>query len=167
MLNFATRFRSPKPWSSRAECSDDRFVLKCKHAARYSPWLRIAFVNRTAAVVSGVGTVVPLFILLVVSYLEQWGYLDLDSQVFDFLFFPAVLLFGTALICGFIAVFCLAIGQRQIVKGLKEDGFQRCPNCYYDLNGRTESDSLCSECGAYTPRRECVRLWCKLLRSRF
>lgn len=44
---------------------------------------------------------------------------------------------------------------------------QICLNCQYDLSARTRSNDICSECGVYMPRRECVRLWCKLLRSRF
>jgi len=40
-----------------------------------------------------------------------------------------------------------------------------CPACTYDLNGRDPSDDHCPECGFAAPKRECVRLWCKLLRS--
>jgi hypothetical protein len=41
---------------------------------------------------------------------------------------------------------------------------QICPFCYYDLTARPLGETTCSECGRYTPRRECVRIWCKLVR---
>jgi len=41
-----------------------------------------------------------------------------------------------------------------------------CPACAYDLTARAPTDHTCPECGLVCPRRECVRLWCKLLRSR-
>jgi hypothetical protein len=44
---------------------------------------------------------------------------------------------------------------------------QRCPKCFYNLSKRPRDDDVCPECGVIAPRRECVRLWCKLLRSRF
>ena len=44
---------------------------------------------------------------------------------------------------------------------------QMCPKCFYDLSARPRDDDTCPECGLNAPRRECVRLWCKLLRSRF
>ena len=44
---------------------------------------------------------------------------------------------------------------------------QLCIRCFYDLSARPRNDDTCPECGTLTPRRECVRLWCKLLRSRF
>ncbi|MGV6814121.1 MAG: hypothetical protein ACWA5W_03815 [Phycisphaerales bacterium] len=44
---------------------------------------------------------------------------------------------------------------------------QVCPKCLYDLSARPRDDDTCPECGLNAPRRECVRLWCKLLRSRF
>ena len=44
---------------------------------------------------------------------------------------------------------------------------QICPKCFYDLSARPRDNDTCPECGLNAPRRECVRLWCKLLRSRF
>jgi len=44
---------------------------------------------------------------------------------------------------------------------------QRCPKCFYDLSARPREIDTCPECGLIAPRRECVLLWCKLLRSRF
>lgn len=41
-----------------------------------------------------------------------------------------------------------------------------CPKCAYDLTARSPDDHTCPECGLVCPRRECVRLWCKLIRSR-
>lgn len=41
-----------------------------------------------------------------------------------------------------------------------------CPICAYDLRGLEGSDSQCPECGCVTPRRECVLLWCRFMRSK-
>lgn len=44
---------------------------------------------------------------------------------------------------------------------------QMCVFCFYDLSQRPRDHDTCPECGQFTPRRECVRLWCRLLRTRF
>lgn len=70
------------------------------------------------------------------------------------------------------AVFCvfelvLSLGKQRMVTMMIQSRCCRCPECFYDLSKRPRDDDTCPECGFIAPRRECVRLWCKMLRSRF
>jgi hypothetical protein len=58
------------------------------------------------------------------------------------------------------------IGKQRIKYRLLNARCHVCAHCFYDLTARPSNNNTCPECGLYTPRRECVRLWCKLLRSR-
>jgi len=58
-------------------------------------------------------------------------------------------------------------GKAKMKQHLLPARCQRCPKCFYDLSARPREIDICPECGLNAPRRECVRLWCKLLRSRF
>jgi len=58
-------------------------------------------------------------------------------------------------------------GKRRLKRMLLPVRCQRCPKCFYDLSHRPRDLNICPECGVISPRRECVRLWCKLLRTRF
>ncbi len=58
-------------------------------------------------------------------------------------------------------------GRRMVAKSVLPVRGQRCYRCFGDLSARPRDDDTCPECGVLSPRRECVRLWCKLLRSRF
>jgi hypothetical protein len=60
-----------------------------------------------------------------------------------------------------------ALAKHQLASAIMCSHGQRCPKCFYDLSKRPRDDDVCPECGVIAPRRECVRLWCKLLRSRF
>lgn len=93
--------------------------------------------------------------------------------------------FGTTLNSAFIAVFLIVVGVlvflitypiaiatfnrgiREIKGELLSKRCQMCIHCFYDLSARPRDEDTCPECGMIAPRRECVRLWCKLLRSRF
>ncbi|MBL4698424.1 MAG: hypothetical protein JKX70_06290 [Phycisphaerales bacterium] len=73
---------------------------------------------------------------------------------------------------GFIITYPLAHmafyrGIREIKGELLSKRCQLCVHCFYDLSARPREIDTCPECGTIAPRRECVRLWCKLLRSRF
>lgn len=61
----------------------------------------------------------------------------------------------------------VAIGVTRLVysKPIANARAHLCPMCSYDLSARSRDDDICPECGKTVPRRECVRLWCKLLRS--
>ena len=93
--------------------------------------------------------------------------------------------YGTTLNPAFIAVFLIVVGAlvflvtypiavatfnrgiREIKGQLLSKRCQVCVHCFYDLSARPRDIDTCPECGLNAPRRECVRLWCKLLRSRF
>ena len=67
----------------------------------------------------------------------------------------------------FLAFVFVCIGKCRIKRSLLPARCQICPKCFYDLSARPREIDTCPECGLNAPRRECVRLWCKLLRSRF
>ncbi len=79
----------------------------------------------------------------------------------------AVLLILIGIVFLVLAVPCSVLGRRSIKRKVLLTRGQICPICLYDLSARPHNEDICTECGEYTPRRECVRLWCKLLRSRF
>ncbi len=79
-----------------------------------------------------------------------------------------VLLYGflaaPVIITGAILAF---IGRKKLKSKVVNARCQVCVYCFYDLSSRLSNNDICPECGSFTPRRECARLWCKLLRSRF
>ena len=78
-----------------------------------------------------------------------------------------VLLYGFLAAPVFIAGGILSfIGRKNLKTKVLNARCQVCVYCFYDLSGRPFGSDTCPECGLYTPRRECVRLWAKLLRSR-
>lgn len=91
--------------------------------------------------------------------------------------YPPSLLSITAVFIVFWGVLCFIVfcifeivlfyGKQRLVSSVVQSRCQRCPECFYDLSQRPRDDEICPECGIEAPRRECVRLWCKLLRSRF
>ena len=66
-----------------------------------------------------------------------------------------------------IGNFLCWVGKGLVAKCLLPVRCQRCPKCFGDISVRSRDDETCPECGMIAPRRECVQLWCKLLRSRF
>ncbi|MEM9373641.1 MAG: hypothetical protein AAGA55_08345 [Planctomycetota bacterium] len=60
----------------------------------------------------------------------------------------------------------IPVARTQVRGRVIETRAHMCPKCAYDLTARQPDDHTCPECGLVCPRRECVRLWCKLLRSR-
>ena len=81
------------------------------------------------------------------------------------------LLFGFIIILAIpvlpIGLVLMKIGKLELKGKLLQARCQRCVFCFYDLSQRSPEIDTCPECGEFAPRRECVRLWCKLLRSRF
>jgi ferredoxin len=57
--------------------------------------------------------------------------------------------------------------SRQLARRLIESRCQTCPSCGYSLQGRPRDELACPECAYEISRRECVRRWCKMLRSGF
>lgn len=88
----------------------------------------------------------------------------------DFAFLAVFLIIVGALV--FLVAYTIAHmafyrGIREIKGEVLSKRCQLCVHCFYDLSARPRNIDTCPECGLNAPRRECVRLWCKLLRSRF
>ena len=87
------------------------------------------------------------------------GFWEVSLPILGF----AILIAG---ICSFVGAVIHQIAKKRLKSALLPPRCQRCTQCFYDLSNRSREEDVCSECGTYIPRRECVRLWCKLLRSR-
>lgn len=99
----------------------------------------------------------------IVNIATEGHYADLVPLSIGFAIAWGVLCFAV------FAVFelVLSLGKQRMVSMLIQSRCRRCPKCFYDLSQRPREDKICPECGITTPRRECVWLWCKLLRTRF
>lgn len=62
-----------------------------------------------------------------------------------------------------LAFLLVCIGRKKISRAVVRTRGHMCLNCGYDLRQRNADDHICPECGKVSPRRECVRLWCKRL----
>ncbi len=104
--------------------------------------------------------------ILVACLLFSYWWLGTHSPYSDLTEIADILIYVTlpSLLIGNLLCW---IGKRLSAKRLLPVRCQRCPECFYDLSARPRDDDTCPECGMIAPRRECVRLWCKLLRSRF
>jgi len=62
-----------------------------------------------------------------------------------------------------LAFLLVCFGRKKVSRSVLRTRGNMCLNCAYDLRGRALDDHVCSECGKISPRRECVRLWCRTL----
>ncbi len=93
---------------------------------------------------------------------------DLYAPGFWEIAFPILAIATAIFIFSLLIGFGLTLpGKAKMKRILLPGRCQSCPKCLYDLSARPRDDDTCPECGLNAPRRECVRLWCKLLRSRF
>jgi hypothetical protein len=90
----------------------------------------------------------------------SYSALSIFVSLLPFMFFLVlpVVIVGYVLRC---------IGHKAVKRTLLGSRCQICVYCLYDLSARPRSEETCSECGKLASRRECVRLWCKLLRTQF
>ena len=109
------------------------------------------------AVVFTIGLIGFSFLLMIFGVSKSMAFATL-SLIYIYL----------AAFCGtfILGIVLKKIGKRNIKMVLISRRCHVCVHCFYDLTARPAGDDICPECGSYTPRRECVRLWCKLLRSR-
>jgi hypothetical protein len=145
-----------KPWCLRTKAQSNYVVKICMDIFAFRLVLLIKVVFMSLALIYGT----LLFSSAVYEELTGWGdfWDTLESDLG---------LFYLTLACWVVAV-CVTTAWRLRAKRLLLPArCQICPNCFYDLSARPRDDDSCPECGRYTPRRECVRLWCILLRSRF
>jgi len=88
-----------------------------------------------------------------------------DSLFFELSIMVSFPLFVLSIVTMFLYGISIGIARIMHTKRIRNARAHLCPACSYDLNGRDPCDDRCSECGSLAPKRECVRLWCKLLRS--
>ena len=161
-LNGGGVMRRKKPWCKRAKPRGISHLVTVGSIHRRH--------CRTAGIVSVVYYCVPyamMMIFLMLLFGILLGILGFSAsasvayfKLVVFMFFSVVL----ANLCG------IAVGYQEkkyLKKMVLPSRCQLCLHCLYDLSARPRNDDTCPECGAVAPRRECVRLWCKLLRSRF
>lgn len=155
-----------KPWCERAETRQSVETVADKHVWKHAPRMFyggmiqiLAFSCYAAAVAA-----------LAVVYFMPSQYPEDDPYAPGFWEVSLPMLAQATVLAVIVFLLSLAIslpGKRRMKHLLLPIRCQRCPNCFYDLSLRPRNDDTCPECGILAPRRECVRLWCKLLRSRF
>lgn len=130
---------------------------------RHSFWtrwpLRLIYLSRLS--------VVAIPVLIVFGVLMAVVYQLAIDQVIVTVVFIGFLIGGFAFLIFCVSEVALFFGKRMLSSRILRCRGKICPNCFYDLSARPRNDDTCPECGMIAPRRECVRLWCKLLRSRF
>ena len=152
-----TPWLEPSPWSGRAKPTSDlkisyqlSFFLRWHKRIYTSVWISLSLACLATVYVR------------MQDELQWVEVLDSDRLI-DFLFWLLPFSVVAALTQSAFGV----IARYRLSSSIMRTRGQRCPKCFYDLSARPRDDDTCPECGMIAPRRECVRLWCKLLRSRF
>lgn len=150
-----------RPWAIRAHMDPVVEPISEKKMRRVERGFRVA--RRIELVGYGLPLVyvllVPVFgILLRNGYAPDWLKLIMSYGIYSILFMVFLHL---------VAVGVRFSASRRLARSLIESRCQLCPSCGYNLQGRSRNDTACPECAYEISRRECVRRWCKLLRSRF
>ena len=168
MPKFGITHKRPRPWSRRAE-SDGSCVPPIK-GRRLSP--NNSLLRVTNLLFNG------FWFTWCVSYLAFFGTLQLvqltafGQYLFMILMTPFMNHIETVQWFNYVFLFVLIlhfttliVSIAQFRKRIVRSGLQVCPRCGYDLSNRVNEEP-CPECGQQISRRELIRLWCKLLRSR-
>ncbi len=154
-----------KPWSLRAKSNQSVETIFVKNTWDHAKCIAN---GRLLKVMSLYGSL-ALLILSIWSSLKRWidGRDDPNAPNFWEDSFP-LLGIGLCLIVLWcvVGIFISLIGKSALKPKLIPIRYQRCPKCFYDLSGRPHDDETCPECGICAPRRECVRLWCRLMRAK-
>lgn len=155
-----------KPWCFRTQTRQSVETVEGKHVCKLAPRMFYAGLLEIMGICSAFTMVLVISLLFVRDWLGSRG--DTDTPNFWEVAGP-MMMFGVSVGLGmFIIGLILSLpGKRRMKRLLLPLRCQRCPKCFYDLSARPRDDDTCPECGVIAPRRECVRLWCKLLRSRF
>lgn len=155
-----------KPWCERAKSRQPVATITEKHAWKHAPRMYLGGCLELMSFVSA------LSIVAVSIFMSFRLWVDgRDDPVAPSIWEVVLTVAGIGVgVCGatFIVGLGLSLsGKRRMKRLLLPVRCQRCPKCMYDLSNRPLTDDTCPECGVIAPRRECVRLWCKMLRSRF
>ena len=155
-----------RPWCERVESKQQELTVEDKDVWSHTPVMFWGGILCLISFTSSI-TVIVVNVFLFVRDLIKESSDPLDPGFFE-VALPIIGIGVGACVIAFALGFSLSYWQRQRVKRrLITIRCQRCPKCFYDLSNRPHDDEICPECGVIAPRRECVRLWCKLLRSPF
>ena len=155
-----------KPWCVRASRQESHATIEEKHALKHAPRLMIGGWLELMAVTGSV------IVVAVSSFhsIKMWidGRDDpLSPNALEAAIPVVIIGVSLGIVVFVVGLLILESGKRRLKEQLLPIRCQRCPKCFYDLSARPRDDDTCPECGMNAPRRECVRMWCKLLRSRF
>lgn len=155
-----------KPWCERAESGQAKETIQDKHVWKRTPRMFWGGILESL----GFSCALVVIVVVVLMSFRMWVR-DRNDPLAPGIW-EVALPVGTigVGICSviFVAGLWLSLrGKRRMKQQLLPVRCQRCPKCFYDLSNRPRGEDLCPECGIVAPRRECVRLWCKLLRTRF
>lgn len=155
-----------RPWSTRAASRRrDQSTLE-RQIWKHSYGLNLAWLLGLVSLSGFIGLHAAIMVLLIRHTLFT-ARDPTDQGFFEGAWKPWLI---AASILGVIFMIGNGIGRiarSRLASKLTPTRCQRCPKCFYDLSARNRNDDRCPECGIDAPRRECVRQWCKLLRSGF
>jgi len=154
------------PWCDRAATCQKIVTVTEQQTLKHSPRMYWGSWIQLVAVMAFMGLHAAIGVLFI-----KWAFFD-NRKPDDPSFWGSVLPAWAVAISIIVAIFFFSLaftlpGKRRMKRLLLPVRCQRCPKCLYDLSQRPREIDTCPECGVNAPRRECVRLWCKLLRSRF
>ena len=157
--------RRAKPWCERATPSQDNLEIQETDTWKKS---NLLFYGRLLqALGSGLSVILIIISLTFAGYIVMTSKGDgYEARFWETAASGMTLLWYTMAML-VIGVFMIARSKANAKRLLYRARCQICPKCLYDLSARPRNNDTCPECGMNAPRRECVRLWCKLLRSRF
>ena len=155
-----------KPWCERAMTRLAALTITEQQTWKHAPRMFLGSMLQLLVVAGCIG----LHASLAVLYFK-WLMIDTRKPSDPSFWSSALPAWGIAITI-FAVIFLLSLtitlpGKQRMKRALLPIRCQRCPKCFYDLSHRPRTNDICPECGVVAPRRECVRLWCKLLRSRF
>lgn len=154
-----------KPWSGRAKSRQSIETIKEKHVWKLAPRM---FYGGMVQIITASCYATALGAAVIFYFSRKHPADDPYAPGYWEVILPT--LTQAAALGAVFFLLSLAItlpGKRRMKRLLLPTRCQRCPKCFYDLSARPRDQDTCPECGITAPRRECVRLWCKLLRSRF
>ncbi len=155
-----------KPWCFRAATRQEKETVKDKDVWKHSHRMFWGGILQVMSITNYGSVWVALAMLHFGP--SQYPEDDLYAPGFWEVAWPLVAI-ATG-VCGAMLLISFMMtlpGKAKMKRALIPIRCQRCPKCFYDLSARPREIDTCPECGIIAPCRECVRLWCKLLRSRF
>ncbi len=159
MPKFGMTHRKPKPWSKRASLHVDTPRFTEDRLRANSPehrWNDLLFPGVGYAFIALVLLKAGVAVAHRMSGSASLGFID-DLTKYVVFVAIGVLMFLVVL---------RRVGRWRLRRRVINARGYLCPFCAYDLRGLEGPDPQCPECGCFTPRRECVLLWCQFMRSK-